>query len=235
MSEETIFEGDKPEEKAAEAPVLDTPTTPVIPTELQGIVGEGKKYSTVEAAYASIEPAQSHIATIEAENASLKQTLEGQRTTRELVDELRSTQATGETTPRAEVNQEHISTMVNQELTKIEQSKVKAQNNSTVAQRFMKQYGTKGEEVYNKLAKDSGLTVADLNIIAANSPTAVFKMAGFEQKQTDVSPTMGSVNTQAYQAEPTGDLNARVKSFDTKDVKTAWAIAGQKAKRNLGL
>ena len=148
---------------------------------------------------------------------------------------LRSTQATGETTPRAEVNQEHISTMVNQELTKIEQSKVKAQNNSTVAQRFIKQYGTKGEEVYNKLAKDSGLTVADLNIIAANSPTAVFKMAGFEQKQTDVSPTMGSVNTQAYQAEPTGDLNSKVKSFDTKDVKTAWAIAGQKAKRNLGL
>ena len=235
MSEETIFEGDKPEEKVAEAPVLDTPTTPVIPTELQGIVGEGKKYSTVEAAYASIEPAQNHIATIEAENASLKQTLEGQRTTRELVDELRSTQATGETTPRAEVNQEHISTMVNQELTKIEQSKVKAQNNSTVAQRFIKQYGTKGEEVYNKLAKDSGLTVADLNIIAANSPTAVFKMAGFEHRQTDVSPTMGSVNTQAYQAEPTGDLNSKVKSFDTKDVKTAWAIAGEKAKKNLGL
>ena len=235
MTEETIFEGDKPSETAEETSVLATPTTPLVPTELQGIVGEGKKYSTVEAAYASIEPAQSHIATIEAENASLKQTLEGQRTTRELVDELRSTQATGETTPRAEVNQEHISTMVNQELTKIEQSKVKAQNNSTVAQRFMKQYGTKGEEVYNKLAKDSGLTVADLNIIAANSPTAVFKMAGFEQKQTNVSPTMGSVNTQAYQAEPTGELNARVKSFDTKDVKTAWAIAGQKAKRNLGL
>lgn len=235
MSEETIFEGDKPEEKVAEAPVLDTLTTPVIPTELQGLVGEGKKYSTVEAAYASIEPAQNHIATIEAENASLKQTLEGQRTTRELIDELRSTQATGETTPRAEVNQEHISTMVNQELTKIEQSKVKAQNNSTVAQRFIKQYGTKGEEVYNKLAKDSGLTVADLNIIAANSPTAVFKMAGFEHRQTDVSPTMGSVNTQAYQAEPTGDLNSKVKSFDTKDVKTAWAIAGEKARKNLGL
>lgn len=233
MTEETIFEGDKPEETAA--PVADTQTAPVIPTELQGIVGEGKKYSTLESAYASIAPAQSHIATIEAENASLKQTLEGQRTTRELVDELRSTQATGETTPRAEVNQEHISTMVNQELTKIEQSKVKAQNNKTVAQRFMKQYGNKGEDVYNKLATDSGLTVADLNIIAANSPTAVFKMAGFEQKQTDVSPTIGSVNTQAYQAEPTGDLNAKVKSFDTKDVKTAWAIAGEKARKNLGL
>ena len=125
--------------------------------------------------------------------------------------------------------------MVSQELTKIEQSKVKAQNNKTVAQRFMKQYGNKGEDVYNKLATDSGLTVADLNIIAANSPTAVFKMAGFEQKQTDVSPTIGSVNTQAYQAEPTGDLNAKVKSFDTKDVKTAWAIAGEKARKNLGL
>ena len=31
------------------------------------------------------------------------------------------------------------------------------------------------------------------------------------------------------------DLNAKVKSFDTKDVKTAWAIAGEKARKNLGL
>lgn len=235
MTEETIFEGDKPAEAVVEAPVVDTPSAPVIPTELQGLVGEGKKYSTLEAAYASIAPAQNHIATIEAENASLKQSLEGQRTTRELMDELRSTQAQGQTTPQAEVNQEHISTMVNQELTKIEQTKTKAQNNKTVAQRFIKQYGTKGEEVYNQLATDSGLTVADLNIIAANSPTAVFKMAGFEQKRVDVAPSIGSVNTQAYQAEPTGELSSRAKSFNSKDVKDAWAIAGEKAKRKLGL
>ena len=237
MTEETIFEADKPNEAVVEAPVVATPSAPVIPTELQGLVGEGKKYSTLEAAYASIAPAQNHIATIEAENASLKQLLEGQRTTRELMDEFRSTQANGQTSPAPQVRQQDISTLVNQELTKIEQVKTKAQNNRTVAQRFMKQYGSKGEEVYNQLATDSGLTVADLNIIAANSPTAVFKMAGLAyQQQPQVTPTSaGSVNTQAYQAEPTGDLNSKVKSFDTKDVKTAWAIAGEKARKNLGL
>ena len=237
MTEETIFEADKPDEVVPETPVIDTPSAPVIPTELQGIVGEGKKYSTLDAAYASIAPAQNHIATIEAENASLKQTLEGQRTTRELVDELRSTQANGQTSPAPQVNQQDISTLVNQELTKIDQVKTKAQNNKTVAQRFMKQYGAKGEEVYNQLATDSGLTVSDLNIIAANSPTAVFKMAGLgPQQQPQVTPTSaGSVNTQAYQAEPTGELNSKVKSFNTKDVKDAWAIAGEKARRKLGV
>ena len=236
MTEETIFEADKPVEAVVEAPVVDTKPAPVIPTELQALVGEGKKYSSVEAAYASIAPAQNHIATIEAENASLKETLEGQKTTRELMDELRSTQAEGQTTPKAEVNQEHISTMVNKELTKIEQNRTRTQNQSTVAQRFIKQYGAKGEEVYNQLATESGLTVADLNIIAKNSPTAVFKMAGFDPKQTQVPPsTAGSVNTQAYQAEPTGELNSRAKSFNTRDVKDAWAIAGEKAKRKLGL
>ena len=103
MTEETIFEGDKPEETVA-APILDTPTTPLVPTELQGIVGEGKKYSTVEAALASIAPAQSHIATIEAENALLKETLAGQKTTRELMDELRLQQSNGETPSKVEVN-----------------------------------------------------------------------------------------------------------------------------------
>ena len=216
MTEETIFEGDKPEETVA-APILDTPTAPLVPTELQGIVGEGKKYSTVEAALASIAPAQSHIATIEAENASLKETLEGQKTTRELMDELRLQQADGETPSKVEVN------------------KTKTQNTNTVATRFNKQYGTKGEEVYNRLAQESGLSVADLNIIASNSPAAIFKMAGFEQKQTDVSPTTSSINTQAYKGDYSGELNSKVKSFSTKDVKSGWAIAGEKAKKNLGI
>jgi len=236
MTEETIFEADKPVE-AVETPVVDTQTAPVVPTELQGIVGEGKKYSTLEAAYASIAPAQNHIATIEAENASLKQSLEGQRTTRELMDEFRETQAQGQTTPTQQQSQQDISTLVNQELTKIEQVKTKAQNNKTVAQRFMKQYGAKGEEVYNQLATDSGLTVSDLNIIAANSPTAVFKMAGLgSQQQPQVTPTSaGSVNTQAYTAETTGELSSKVKSFNSRDVKSAWAIAGEKVRKNQGI
>ena len=234
MTEETIFEGDKPEETVA-APILDTPTAPLVPTELQGIVGEGKKYSTVEAALASIAPAQSHIATIEAENASLKETLEGQKTTRELMDELRLQQANGETPSKVEVNQEQISSIVSQELTKREFNKTKTQNTNTVATRFNKQYGTKGEEVYNRLAQESGLSVADLNIIASNSPAAIFKMAGFEQKQTDVSPTTSSINTQAYKGDYSGELNSKVKSFSTKDVKSGWAIAGEKAKKNLGI
>jgi len=235
LTEETIFEGDKPSETAEETSVLATPTTPLVPTELQGIVGEGKKYSTVEAAYASIAPAQSHIATIEAENASLKQDLEGQRTARELIDELRSTKSNEETPSKVEVNQEQISNIVNQELTKIEFNKTKSQNTNTVAERFMKQYGTKGEEVYNRLAKESGLSVADLNIIASNSPTAVFKMAGFEHRQTDIAPTTSSINTQAYKGDYSGELNSKVKSFSTKDVKSGWAIAGEKAKKNLGI
>ena len=62
-------------------------------------------------------------------------------------------------------------------------------------------------------------------------------MAGLgSQQQPQVTPTSaGSVNTQAYQAEPTGELTSKVKSFNTKDVKDAWAIAGEKAKRKLGI
>ena len=240
MAEETIFEGDKPDEKVAEVatkPVTDTQASqPVIPTELQGLVGEGKKYATVEAAFASIAPAQDHIARLEEENRQFKQSLEGTKTVKELIDELRSTPKSEETPSKVEVNQESISAIVAQELAKADKNKTKVQNQSAVAQRFVRQYGTKGEEVYNRLAKDSGLSVADLNVLASTSPNAVFRMAGLNSSQKDVpSAGAGTINTQALHGEPSETTTSKVKSFNTKDVKSAWAIAGEIARKKHGL
>ena len=60
---------------ASTAPVDNQPTSAPafnVPPELSEFVGEGKKYGTVEAALASIVPAQQHISTLEQENNELR-------------------------------------------------------------------------------------------------------------------------------------------------------------------
>lgn len=241
MAEETIFKGDNPEatkEETVTPVVKDTPTTFTIPTELQGLIGEGKKYATVEAALASVAPAQSHIATLETENKALKESVTATKTVQELIDDLRSTTAREETPSKVEVNQTDIAAIVAQELAKADKNKTKVQNKTAVAQRFIKQFGEKGEEKYNKLAAEAGLSVADLNILASTSPNAVFRMAGFDtQVSRDVPSTTntGSVNSQALHGNSEEITTSKVKSFNTKDVKAGWAEAGKLARKNLGL
>ena len=61
-----------------------------IPTEAVELVGEGKKYSSVEDALKSVPHAQKHIQTLESELATLKEELSKRKTTEELLDEIKS-------------------------------------------------------------------------------------------------------------------------------------------------
>ena len=61
-----------------------------IPTEAAELVGDGKKYQSVEDALKSVPHAQKHIQTLESELASVKEELTKRRTTEELLDEIKS-------------------------------------------------------------------------------------------------------------------------------------------------
>src|SRR4030043_1329496 len=76
-------------------PVVETPAIPSspalnIPTEIAELVGEGKKYKSVEDALKSVPHAQQHIQTLEEENARIKAELVARRTTEEILEEIRS-------------------------------------------------------------------------------------------------------------------------------------------------
>ena len=239
MTEETIFNADDKPAVATETTAVTDTQTPalVIPTELQGMIGEGKKYATVEAALASIPHAQSHISTLETENAAMKESVTASKSVKELIDDLRSTTTSEETPSKVEVNQTDIAAIVAQELQKADKNKTKKQNQTTVAQKFKEKFGEKGEEKYNKLANDSGLSIADLNILASTSPSAIFKMAGLDNAGTkDIPPTTGgTVNTQALHGDSSENTTSKVKTFNTKDVAVGWRIAGEMAKKKYGL
>lgn len=231
--QETQQEQVNVEPTTQEAPQQDTPVKAFeIPTEVQDLVGEGKKYKSPEDALKSVPHAQEHIKTLEEEMVSLREELAKRRTAEELLDEIKSGAQT-EVTPSAEVNQDTIEEIVQRRLEQNELQKQAKTNADSVAHKFMSKYGDQAEAVYNQIAKDSGLSVQQLNNLASTSPNVVLKLAGIGSSEVQTpSKTTGSINTQALENTPKEtQASARVpKGASTKDLVSAWRIAGEKIK-----
>lgn len=207
-----------------------------IPTEAAELVGDGKKYSSVEDALKSVPHAQKHIQTLESELAAAREELAKRKTAEELLDEIKSGIQPQATPAGSEFDQDKLMQLVDQTLEQKERQKSAKVNAESVASKFTEKYGSKAEEVYNTVARESGLTVQQLNSLAASSPKIVLKLAGLEGIAAPVAgkPT-SSVNTEALSNKPdASQLSARVKQgATTKDLVNAWKIAGEKVKLNL--
>lgn len=221
MTDTSIFDG-------ATTPV--EPAVPVapalqVPQELADLVGEGKKYATVELALKSIAPAQSHISTIEQENARLKQELEARKTTEQLLEELRSNPPVQGQPATQELPD--VDKIVEAALARKEAQSIAKQNTTKVISSFQEVFGdkTKAEEAYVKLAQENGMSVAMLNALSANSPDAVLKLAGIGKKQ-DSTPSgkpNSTINTQALNQGNSSVPSAKVSMVgaSSKDITNA--------------
>lgn len=222
------------EQSTNEAVQQDTaPKTFEIPTEVQSLVGEGKKYQSPEDALKSVPHAQKHIETLESELAEAREELSKRRTTQELIDEIKSgVQPTATTMPVGELNQDSVMDLVNQTLS-IRETQAKAKTNADqVAKAFTSQYGQEAEKTYNSIANDLGLSVAQLNELAAASPKVVLKAAGLNPVKAPSGSIESDVNTQALSNQTTpAILSAKVAGGSTKDLLAAWGNAGAKIKQ----
>lgn len=207
-----------------------------IPTEAADFVGDGKKYNSVEDALKSVPHAQKHIQTLESELAAAREELAKRKTAEELLDEIKSGIQPQATPAGSEFDQDKLLQLVDQTLEQKERQRAAKTNAESVASKFTEKYGQKAEEVYNTVAKESGLTVQQLNSLAASSPKIVLKLAGLEGVSAPVAGKPNStVNTEALnnKIDPS-QLSARVKQgATTKDLVNAWKIAGEKVKLNL--
>lgn len=232
---DTIFAGETP---PAEPAVTAAPSTPALPTEVAELVGEGKKYRTAEDALKAIPHAQKHIMTLEEEAKQLREELAKRKTSEELLEEfklsgIQTSPVTQQQTPPVDVE-----AVVASVLAKKEAATTAQKNISTVVSTFQNTFGdkAKAEEMYNKVAEESGLSISALNSLAATSPEAVLRLAGITRKQTETTPgkVQGTVNAQAFGDKPNSELSARLKSgASTKDMVNAWRIAGEKVKQKL--
>lgn len=176
MSEETIFSTDPVETVVKENPAPQF----ALPQELADLVGEGKKYKSAEDALKSIPHAQSHIAKLEEEMAKMKEEISKRKAAEDLLEEFKATGFKQEPTT-AKTESVDIESVVAKVLSQKEHQAIAQQNQRKVVEAFDTKFGDKGEEMYVNLAKESGMSVAELNVLAAKSPKALFKLAGFEQ------------------------------------------------------
>jgi hypothetical protein len=234
MTEETSNEVEQEvkeptlEPSTNEAPVA-APSTFEIPTEAQDFVGEGKKYKSPEDALKSVPHAQEHISTLEAELAEVKEELTRRKTAQELLDEIKS--GTQQEATASEVNHDDIEQLINSTIENRENAKNAKSNASSVADKFTAQYGAEAQTAYNQIAKEAGLTVQQLNNLAATSPNAVLKLSGLSGQVATPSSSSGTINTQSLNASPEETSSARVpRGASTKDLVKAWAAAGKKVK-----
>lgn len=235
MTTETIFDGATTPVETAVPPQQST-----VPQELVELVGEGKKYKSVEDALKSVPHAQSHIQKLEEEAKMLKEELAKRKAAEELLEDMRNgfVQDNGQQA-KVELNPEIVEQTVASILAKKE-AQSKAQTNvAKVVSSFEQEFGDKekAQEMYLKVAEESGLSIQDLNRLAATSPEAVLRLAGLNKKLNQPAGKIQStVNSAALnQSQQNHELSARVKQgATTRDLVEAWRIAGEKVKQKLG-
>lgn len=177
-----------------------------------------QKYNSVEDALKGAAHAQSYIATLKQEKEEAERRLqEATRTATEVQGQLTEQQQikasiaelsqklnnkTNETTGKV-YTAEEIAELVNSQLTQRDVATSAKKNQETVVSQLRSKFGDKAEEQYNAAATDLGLTVAEMNALAAKSPKVVLKALGIAEQQahrsTQFVPGQSAVNTAGFQ------------------------------------
>ena len=176
---------------AVEPTPVTQPATPALALndQLKALIGDGKKYGTIQSALDSIVPAQAHITKLEAERAALELKPKEEATpspslTASDLESVLTKMQTPASTP-ASVSAEDVSSLLRTELASIEAAKVEeAQklqadtNEAAFIAKMKEMYGDNAPAAYDKLAQEAGTTAAELDALIRTNPTLVLKSLG---------------------------------------------------------
>lgn len=187
-----------------------------------------QKYTDVETALKSLPHANQHISTLEKEMAQLKDELARRKSAEEVLESMQSkTPDKTEQPSAAAVDLAQIEQLVEKKLLSQRQQQEQMKNVSSVTEVLSKTYGDKAEEVFYATAKEAGLTMEQINTLAATAPAAVLKLMGVNKGQGVPGRTHSSVNTEAMANNGQADkLSAKVPfGASTRDMVNAWRNA----------
>lgn len=220
MSDESIFEGQTPADGDTQPQV----STPTLPDSVKELVGPGKKYATVEKALEALAPAQSHIATLEAELKELRAKAEGVVSVEQVyatVQELLEKERRPAVTPA--LDEASLTGLLDRTLTAREQAAAKQQNIETVKSALTDKFGDKANEQFKAKAQELGLPISALNDLAAKSPKAVLEYFGVKPSgapaRTSSTVNTAALSTRQPDAQP---LKTVMAGATTKEVTAHW-------------
>lgn len=197
-----------PATQSEQAAPSEAPTSPSV---LGDLVGDGRKFNDVEALARGKLEADRFIEQMKQENASLKADLDKQtyklgvttkmeemasEPTTELLDPNNNTSGTSDAANTQPSSSEaNIESLVEQTLMKREQESVSKNNIAFVEAELEKTYGTEAAATVQQKAAELGLSLTELQGMAAKSPAAFMQLLG--QPAPTRSPVIqGSIRTE---------------------------------------
>lgn len=127
------------------------------------------------------------------------------------------------------LGEQDIAKLVEQTLSRKQQATVQQENINSVVSTLTSKFGADAEKVFYTKATEMGLSMEEMNALAAKTPKAVLTLLGVSEqvapKQTHNAPTQGTVNTSAFQQNPQSLVGREQKSTiigsTTQDLKEA--------------
>jgi len=170
------------------------------------------KYKDVQTALDALKHSQEFIPQLRTENeqlglelANMKKEVERLKTVEDTVTRLTSTQTQQNTQHSNGLSADDVANLVSQTLSRKENEATQKANLNTVVSQLQIVYGKDAEMNFYSKAKELGMSIEEMNTLAAKSPPAVFKILGIENKQVSKGSqslsTSPSLNTAGYQPQ----------------------------------
>ena len=192
--------------------------TSTVVTEL---VGEGKKFKTVEDLAKGKMESDEFIEKLKTENKALREALSEESNPDEMLRKINEalsskTRSNTDATPPTS-NQPQKESLSKQEVLELlsareQQEKIK-QNTQMFNEQVNKSFGEKAEEFVTNRLNDLGMDRETLNDLATRNPKAALRVLGLKESTSTSGGTMdSSINTEAYFG-PAGKGNGEVQNF----------------------
>lgn len=168
-----------------------------------------QKYSSLADALVGLKNAQEFIPALKAEQLKKDAEIERLRAAAERVQALEETIAgltsqrnDGGTNPPPAFDESKLADLVNQTLTRREQEALQKSNLASVVASLQQSFGADAEKKFYDKAAEMGMTMPEMNALAAKSPKLVLTALGVTQaaptKPANATPTPGTVNPSAF-------------------------------------
>ena len=229
MADQTIFNDTKepPETTVTETNETTVSTQPAATDDFSATLGGivdangNQKFSTVNDALNSINYANKHISTIEAENAQLKEDATKAQANEDLVAQIQQANKVQTSTDNG-VSMEAIAKVVQSQITANDKQHVISNNQSSVAAQLTSKFGDKAEAMYLEKGKELGLGPQTLNEIAGTSPEAVLAWFGETTVKTNPETLKSTVTSTGAPTQPVVEKKSVMGMTSDTQLRNEW-------------
>lgn len=172
---------------------------------LSTLVGEGKKFKTVDDLAKSKLEADRFIDTLKRE----KEELESRMTTLQVEVEKQKKTTTTSTTPTTQpssVTEESLQALIDKTLSDREVTRTRTKNLDDAKKYLMDNFGEKAEEVLTTQASGMGISKDKLLEIASDTPVLFKRLFPVEKSKTQ-DTTSGTTNTESLEFNQTSEIS----------------------------